>query len=100
MANAAFGILKPLLFLYAWSAVVWLLLANQVPPFHLISADRGLADLQQPGVFTAILTMVLIFMILYYVAKYMFKQAGMDVFIHEESKTTETTVIYVMAHRV
>ena len=43
----------------------WLLLANQVPPFHLILADRGLVDLQQPGV---------------------------DVFIQEESKTMESTV--------
>ncbi|MBM0067968.1 hypothetical protein [Alkalicoccobacillus gibsonii] len=92
--------MKPVLLLYAWSAGIWILFANHVPPFHLLSTDQGLADLQQPGVFTTIMIVVLTFMILYYAAKNLLKQMREDDFILEESKTTETTVINVMTYRV
>lgn len=67
------GLLKPLLFLYMWSAIAWILIANQVPPFHVISADQGLADLQQEGTFSAIMLFVFCHMVLYYMSKYLLK---------------------------
>ena len=92
------GIVKPLLLLYAWSAIVWMLLANQVPPFHLISADRGLVDLQQPGVFSGIMFVMFITMIVYYVIKHTVRREE-GVFIGQ-AITKERTVIEVVAHRV
>lgn len=88
------GILKPLLFLYMWSAIAWILIANQVPPFHVISADQGLADLQQEGTFSAIMLFVFFLMVLYYMSKYLLKD------LREEgglgsATTIEQTVIFI-----
>ncbi|GIN14614.1 hypothetical protein J26TS2_44810 [Shouchella clausii] len=87
-------LLKPLLLLYMWSAIAWILIANQVPPFHLISADQGLADLQQPGVFSAIIQLVFCLMGLYYMFKYLLKELREEGHFIGEATMKERTAIF------